>query len=189
MDNLTYDNGIKNGVFLTNNLDKPLPRRSFLRGQFLHSLKSEKVSQQGYEPIRPPWSNLANFLEKCTACGNCLKACETHIIVKGAGGYPEVDFSQGECTFCEKCVQSCEEGVFREVSEEAWSHKIEIQASCLLQLGTECRSCGDSCEMRVIRFRPSLGGIAQMSLDLESCNGCGACLSVCPTSAITIQSL
>lgn len=187
MDNLVYDGGIKNGVFLTNNPNQSLPRRNFLRGQFLDSLKSEKVSRQGYEAIRPPWANLANFLEKCTACDNCIKVCETSIIVKGAGGYPEIDFSKGECTFCEKCVQSCEADVFRDVSEQAWNHKIEIQDSCLLKLGTECRSCGDSCEMRVFRFRPSLGGIAQMILDLESCNGCGACLSVCPTSAIHIQ--
>lgn len=172
---------------MSNIANQSLPRRSFLNGHFLNSLKSEKASRQGNQPIRPPWANLANFLEKCTACDNCIQVCETQIIVKGAGGYPEIDFSKGECTFCEKCVQACEADVFRAVSEEAWSHKIEIQDSCLLKLGTECRSCGDSCEMRVIRFRPSLGGIAQMSLDLESCNGCGACLSVCPTSAIHIQ--
>ncbi|MBD4688740.1 4Fe-4S dicluster domain-containing protein, partial [Xanthomonas citri pv. citri] len=48
------------------------------------------------------------------------------------------------------------------------------------------RSCGDGCESRAIRFRPALGGIATLQLDLTACNGCGACLSVCPTSAISI---
>ncbi|EXI61428.1 ferredoxin [Mannheimia granulomatis] len=172
---------------MTNISNQSLPRRSFLQGHFLDSLKSEKVSQQGHEPIRPPWANLANFLEKCTACHRCIETCETQILIKGAGGYPEVNFNHGECTFCEKCVQSCEVGVFRETSEEAWTHKINVQPSCLLKRGTECRSCGDSCEMRVIRFRPSLGGIAEMTLNLESCTGCGACVSVCPTGAIQIQ--
>lgn len=174
---------------MTNLPNQSLPRRSFLQGNFLETLKSEKVAQQGHQPIRPPWANLANFLEKCTACNRCIEACETQILIKGGGGYPEVDFSRGECTFCQQCVQACESEVFRDVSEEPWQHKIEVQATCLLKQGIECRSCGDSCEMRVIRFRPSLGGIAEMALNLESCNGCGACLSVCPTSAIKIQPL
>ena len=38
--------------------------------------------------------------------------------------------------------------------------------------------------MNAIRFRLQLGGVAKPILDLESCNGCGACLSVCPTKAI-----
>lgn len=172
---------------MTNLPQQSLPRRSFLKGHFLEALKSKRVSQQGCEAIRPPWANLANFLEKCTACDNCIRACETNILIKGEGGYPEVDFEHGECTFCEKCVQSCKADVFRNVTERAWEHKIEVQTACLLKQGTECRSCGDSCEMRVIRFRPSLGGIVEMTLNLESCNGCGACLSVCPTSAIKIQ--
>lgn len=172
---------------MTDLSDQSLPRRYFLKGQFLDSLKSKKVSQQGYDAIRPPWTNLANFLEKCTACNNCIIACETNILIKGAGGYPEVDFSRGECTFCEQCVRSCDADVFRDITENAWQHKIEVQTTCLLAQGIECRSCGDSCEMRVICFRPSLGGIVEMTLNLESCNGCGACLSVCPTSAIKIQ--
>nr|WP_314741196.1 ferredoxin-type protein NapF [uncultured Haemophilus sp.] len=166
-----------------------LPRRAFLRGQFFNTLKTEQVALQGFDAIRPPWADLANFLAKCTACGQCVSACESQIIKLGAGGFPEVDFTLGkqECTFCEKCVQACPEGVFLETSEPAWTHKVAISESCLLQQKIECRSCGDYCPERAIRFRPSLGGIANLQLDLTACNGCGACLSVCPTKAINIM--
>ena len=40
--------------------------------------------------------------------------------------------------------------------------------------------------MNAIRFRLQLGGVAKPILDLESCNGCGACLRDCPTKAIKI---
>ena len=165
-----------------------LPRRAFLRGQFLQTLKTEQAALQGFDAIRPPWADLANFLAKCTACGQCVSACETKIIKQGAGGFPEVDFTlgEGECTFCEKCVKVCPEPVFLATSEPAWSHKVAISESCLLQQKIECRSCGDYCPERAIRFRPSLGGIANLQLDLTACNGCGACLRVCPTKAITI---
>ena len=59
---------------------------------FLNTLKSEQVTLQGHQAIRPPWANLANFLEKCTACGRCVEVCETKIIKQGVGGYPEIDF-------------------------------------------------------------------------------------------------
>lgn len=165
-----------------------LPRRAFLRGQFLNTLKTEQAVLQGFDVIRPPWADLANFLEKCTACGRCVFACETKIIKQGAGGFPEVDFTlgEGECTFCEKCVKACPEPVFFETCESAWSHKVTVSEYCLLQQKIECRSCGDACPERAIRFRPSLGGIANLQLDLTACNGCGACLKVCPTKAITI---
>lgn len=166
--------------------NQALPRRAFLRGQFLQSLKTEQVRQQGYQAIRPPWADLAHFLQKCTACAQCVNHCETQIIKRGAGGYPEIDFSRGECSFCQQCVEVCPELVFRPTTEPAWQHKVAVSAACLLEKRVECRACGDSCESRAIGFKPSLGGIAQLQLNLDSCNGCGACLSICPTQAIKI---
>lgn len=169
--------------------EQSLPRRQFLRGQFLQSLQSEQTQIQGLNAIRPPWANLANFLQKCTACNACISACEMQILKKGAGGYPEVDFSLGrkECSFCQECVKACEYDVFRQVSETAWQHKVEIGNGCLTQMGVECRSCEDSCEMRAIRFKRVPSGISMPMLNTENCNGCGACLSSCPSDAITIK--
>lgn len=168
--------------------EQSLPRRSFLRGQFFKSLQTEQVKQQGHNAIRPPWANLVNFYEKCTACNACINACEMQILKKGAGGFPEVDFSLGrkECSFCQACVNVCEHSVFRPTGEVAWTHKIEIGTACLTQMGVECRACEDNCEQRAIRFKRVPSGISMPTLNLENCNGCGACLGSCPTGAITI---
>lgn len=164
-----------------------LPRRQFLRGGFLKTLQSETVTQQGFQAIRPPWSvNEVEFTSGCNRCGDCVKACETQILVIGDGGFPEVRFTQGECTFCQKCVEACQQPVFRELSESPWFHKIEIQPGCLAFNSVECRACEDNCESRAIRFKREIGGIAKPQVNLEDCNGCGACLSVCPVSAVNI---
>ena len=150
-------------------------RRQLLRGQFLQSLHSENAKIQGINTIRPPWSiNESNFTDKCTRCGDCILVCETQIIVKGDGGFPEIQFDKGECTFCQKCVLVCEQPIFRSLEEEPWAHKVEITTQCLTENRVECRSCQDSCPMNAIRFRLQLGGVAKPILDLESCNGCGA---------------
>lgn len=165
-----------------------LPRRRFLRGEFLTSLQSEKTKTQGFQGIRPPWAQVEDiFLQYCTRCGDCVSQCETQILIKGEGGFPEVQFSRGECTFCQQCVQVCQQPIFRDVQTPAWQHKIEIGANCLAQQQVECRSCEDYCATQAIRFQRTLGGVAKPTLQLEKCNGCGGCLQSCPVSAIKIR--
>lgn len=178
---------------MTDFAEQSLPRRHFLRGAFLRSLHTEQSQRQGQQAIRPPWAELAHFEDKCTACQACIQACEheMQILVRGAGGLPEVDFSRGrgECSFCQACVQACDAGVFRDVQERPWTHQVSIQAHCLTQQRIACRSCEDSCSTRAIRFRPQLGGIATPQLTESLCNGCGACLNTCPSAAITLTSI
>ena len=168
-----------------------LPRRQFLRGEFLQSLQSETVKTQGFQGIRPPWAvEESAFVAGCSRCHDCITVCETQILVRGNGGFPEVNFSHGECTFCQKCVDVCKQSIFRphlgEEAEVAWQHKVEVQANCLAFNSVECRACEDNCETRAIRFKREIGGVAKPYLDLDNCNGCGACLSICPVSAVRI---
>ncbi|EIJ69010.1 ferredoxin-type protein NapF [Pasteurella bettyae] len=168
-------------------MEKELPRRQFLRGGFLKSLQSEAIKQQGFQGVRPPWAVAEEqFITSCTRCGDCIHVCETKILVKGAGDYPEIQFSHGECTFCMKCVEVCQQPIFRPRAESAWKHKIEIQSGCLALNHVECRTCEDNCESRAIRFKRQLGGIATPEVQLDNCNGCGACISVCPVQAIKL---
>lgn len=172
---------------MTEMSDQSISRRHFLRGEFLSSLKPEHKQLQQTDYLRPPWAiNNADFVENCTRCGDCILVCETNIIVKGEGDFPEIRFDKGECTFCQKCVLVCQQPIFRPLEEQPWAHKIEITSQCLSEKRVECRSCQDNCPTSAIRFRLQLGGVAKPILNLESCNGCGACLSVCPTKAIKI---
>ncbi|EHC55310.1 Ferredoxin-type protein NapF [Salmonella enterica subsp. enterica serovar Inverness str. R8-3668] len=38
-----------------------------------------------------------------------------------------------------------------------------------------------------ITFRPTLSGIYQPQLDSQACHGCGACVAICPVSAIKAE--
>lgn len=140
--------------------------------------------------VRLPWITRPDeFVYDCTRCGKCAESCETKIIVSGDGGFPKVDFEIDECTFCYKCADACPESIFKPESDEPWQATIAIEDKCLAYQNIECRSCSEICEAMVISFKPELGRVAQPKLDLDMCNGCGACVSVCPTSAIKVSNV
>jgi ferredoxin-type protein NapF len=151
-------------------------RAQFLRGDFAGRQR----------PLRPPWALTESaFIESCTRCGDCIAVCPQHILEPGRGGFPQVNFSHGECLFCADCVRACRPGALA-AATVAWSIRARIGDACLTRRGVECRSCADQCESIAIRFRPTVGCVAQPALDAGSCNGCGACYRVCPAQAITL---
>lgn len=154
-------------------------RRSFLRGRAATRLPM---------PLRPPWAlEESAFLAACTRCDACVAACATQIVVRGAGGFPEVDFTRGECTFCNACADNCRPQALVRTGERPWRLAPAIAPTCLAAANVVCRSCGDVCEARAIRFRPRLGGAALPEVDASSCTGCGACVRACPSQAVTMQ--
>ncbi|WP_261835753.1 ferredoxin-type protein NapF [Vibrio ishigakensis] len=155
-------------------------RRLFTR----RSQQNQLIYQVG---TRLPWAKEdALFIDGCTQCGKCIDACETKIIVKGSGGYPSIDFEKGECTFCEGCASVCPEPIFRATDEAPWEIKATIKESCLALQNVECRTCSDVCEPFAIQFSLQIGRVAQPKLDSNLCTGCGACVSACPATAISM---
>ncbi len=140
----------------------------------------------GPTPFRPPWSAAEPlFLDRCTRCNDCLKACPTHLLVAGQGGYPEADFSDAHCTLCGDCARVCSTGAIgRDVEQAPWSFGIAIGDGCLAAQNVECRVCGELCDAGAIRFRPRLGGVPLPEVDNTACTGCGACIAPCPVVAI-----
>ena len=154
-----------------------ISRAQFLRGDFTGRVNI----------VRPPWATVEElFLEACDGCGDCLRVCPEQILRVGRAAYPEVDFTRGGCSFCGDCVRACSRGALDESALQPWGHRVAIVDGCLALQGVECRSCGDQCEPRAIRFRPRVGAVARPQLDMDDCNGCGACISACPASALRI---
>ncbi len=135
--------------------------------------------------IRPPWTNPnIDFTDICTRCDKCTNACETKVIFRGDGGFPEVSFDNGECTFCEDCVSVCPEPVFDLNQTEPWAVKAKIVDSCLAYQGVWCQSCKDSCDSEAISFEYIINNAPLPKIDLNLCTGCGACLEPCPNNSI-----
>ena len=138
--------------------------------------------------IRPPWVREGvEFTDVCTRCSACITACETKIIYKGDGGFPEVSFKDNECTFCTQCATVCPEEELFDLSQTPWQHQAVIQENCLTFQGIWCQSCKDACEPRAIGFTLSVGQAPMPKIDTSLCTGCGACVAPCPSQAISIK--
>jgi ferredoxin-type protein NapF len=124
------------------------------------------------------------FADLCTRCGACIEACPEHIIKRGGGGFPELDFHQGACTFCGKCAAACPEPLFDPAAAKPWDAAAVITDRCLPRRGVICQSCKDACEATAIVVAPARMPVPVV--DLDQCTGCGACVAVCPVDAITV---
>ncbi len=158
----------------------PIDRKSFLRGEF----------SARRAPLRPPWAPPEHeFTARCERCDDCIRACPEHILVRGRGGFPRVEFSAGACTFCGRCIETCAGRALAApavATHPAWSVKAAVTDACLSLRGTICRSCAETCEPDAIRFRLEVGGRSRPLIDLERCTGCGGCLAVCPADAMLL---
>ncbi len=155
------------------------PRRPFL------------FMAQGVKNISPlPWvKQFSSFTNDCTRCNSCKLACEQNIIISGDGGFPSIDFTQGECTFCYQCAAICPESLFKDQKEAPWQQAITISKQCLAFNQIDCRCCIDSCETQAIRFYRGLNQVAMPSVNEADCNGCGACIKPCPNQSISMGKL
>ena len=82
-----------------------------------------------------------------------------------------------------------ETGALRHAAGAAWSVKAEIGTACIALKQVVCRSCGDACDVRAIRFKLRAGGVAVPELDTEACTGCGACHGACPVGTIAMRQM
>jgi ferredoxin-type protein NapF len=158
-----------------------ISRREFIRGRFSEATPA----------VRPPWAREEEaFTAACTRCDACIPVCPTGILKRGAAGFPEVDFLRGECTFCGGCVAACPTSALDRTARSEglppWNWVAHIQESCLARNKVVCRSCGDVCVARAIAFRLAPGGVALPQLDVLACNGCGACVAICPIGAVAV---
>lgn len=139
--------------------------------------------------MRPPGAGeeLA-FFRNCNGCAACVSACDQNIIQLDARERPFLSFQQAGCTFCGRCIEVCEPGalVAEADIDQSLTFRAQVASNCLDKHGIVCRACESSCEENAIRFRPLVGGRTDVSIRTEACNGCGACVSTCPSKAISM---
>lgn len=159
---------------------------------------------------RPPFALAeADFLGKCTSCGDCVAACPHGVIFQlgashgiGLKGTPALDLLNKGCHLCEDwpCVTACEEGALVIEAEEDTEDQPDIAPApprlaranvdtdtCIAYKGPECGACSDICP---IDGALTWDGPKPM-IDREKCVGCAQCRTACITEpkAITIMLL
>ncbi|WP_457621206.1 ferredoxin-type protein NapF [Persephonella sp.] len=177
-------------------MEKKVDRRGFLRtlpffpAAIVDEIVdgSEKEEKKEYKPvyIRPPYFVEDADLTLCKECeGFCLTSCEENIIQRSEDGVPYIIFKNTGCTFCEKCAEECPEDV---LSVEKGEKRIQVNISididrCVAWKKTMCFSCKEPCLDNAIKFE----GLFNPQIIPDKCTGCGFCISVCPTGAISLD--
>ena len=141
------------------------------------------------DAIRPPWAvHESAFVEICTRCDECVQHCPEHIIKKGCGGFPEIDFHSGGCNFCGKCAEVCQDGALdKSKAARPWALLATVSNSCISRHGVTCRACGDACDEQAILFKIESRGVSIPIIDESKCTGCGYCLKPCPVDAVKFK--
>ncbi|MBI3926454.1 MAG: 4Fe-4S binding protein [Armatimonadetes bacterium] len=130
---------------------------------------------------RPPGAVAeADFLARCTRCGECAAACPHQAIVLAPAQLresfrtPILLVGKNPCLHCPDmpCAAACVPRVLRaDYPQKMGTARIDARL-CL----PSCTLCGERC--------PIPGAIShregRAAIDPETCTGCGVCLHVCP---------
>jgi ferredoxin-type protein NapF len=142
-------------------------------------------------PLRPPWAVAEwAFSRLCDGCLACVQACREGILYRGENGLPEVDFQFGGCDFCAACLAACNTGALRQSSatqRKPFRYTLSIDGTCLTFAGEPCNNCAAFCDTSAIRIQRNGQGVATPVINLQQCNGCGACVGPCPLGNIRLS--
>jgi ferredoxin len=153
--------------------------------------------------LRPPGSvDEVGFRGGCIRCGSCARACPTRIIQPAVGPgdvsgllAPRLRFSGPDYCLqdCNLCGRVCPTGVIRPLPlEEKNRHVIGVAAidlsACLLTREVECGVCVPRCPHAAIvdGFDYETYKVVVEVLR-DRCNGCGACVGICPPKVIAVE--
>mgnify|MGYP001603782426 CR=1 FL=1 len=151
--------------------------------------------------VRPPGAlPEPAFLDTCTRCDECVKACPHWVVKKGGpelgpryAGTPVLVPAENPCLFCEDlpCVRSCPTGALAGTTDPASLRiglaEVDLER-CYSAKGQPCDYCQVHCPTSPRAIRVASPGAAPR-VDPDACNGCGKCAQICPPSAIRIRPL
>jgi ferredoxin-type protein NapF len=167
-------------------------RRAFLSGAPL-SREGRQQYRRLHRPLGPVLPGLSDDVNPamCATCdGPCATACPTRIVLRHGRehtltGIPYLSFDRAGCNYCGACVEACPH-IAGPVNGQPvlGTARLNPQA-CLACNGVVCISCVPRCPQGSLH-RDARGRI---QVDTDSCNGCGACVSVCPVGALSVAAI
>ena len=145
--------------------------------------------------LRPPGALAEDdFMALCIKCERCISICPTDIIEPLGiedgilqARTPVLTYTNDCCTFCDECRKVCPTGAIGEV--DPWTPEqgrigvaILHEDRCLAFPQTQsCGICIDACPYAALSFDDE----RQPVVDETACNGCGACVKICPANVNT----
>ena len=132
--------------------------------------------------LRPPGAvGEAIFLERCTKCSDCLKACPHESIVIHQDGTPVIYPDQMPCYLCDDtpCIAACAtEALLPIDSVNEARMGVAVINHRLCTAGQGCHACVSKCPTDALTMDFDT---QRLVVAVERCVGCGMCEHVCRT--------
>jgi ferredoxin-type protein NapG len=175
------------------NTDRPFPlklsRNDFLKisgaiagGGALFLFTQQQAFAAG---VRPPGAlPSGEFEAACLHCSRCVQICDQQALDLDLEGLPRLTGLNGYCDFCNKCIEVCPTSALSPVSfSPTVLGTAEIDTNqCIAWNWPGCRLCFERCEdlFQAITLDEEWRPI----VNADMCVGCGACVTVCPQTAV-----
>lgn len=132
--------------------------------------------------LRPPGAvGEAIFLERCTKCSDCMKACPHESIVIHQDGTPVIYPDQMPCYLCDDtpCIAACAtEALLPVGSVNEARMGVAVINHRLCTAGQGCHACVSKCPTDALTMDFDA---QRLVVAVERCVGCGMCEHVCRT--------
>ena len=132
--------------------------------------------------LRPPGAvGEAIFLERCTKCSDCMKACPHESIVIHQDGTPVIYPDQMPCYLCDDtpCIAACAtEALLPVGSVNETRMGVAVINHRLCTAGQGCHACVSKCPTDALTMDFDA---QRLVVAVERCVGCGMCEHVCRT--------